>query len=121
MCLPAPAVAAALGDAVTGVDVVFWDAASEPPLDFAQAEFWVPPYVSRVPAREDVARGQALQVVQLLSAGVEPWLDRIPPGVTLCSGRGIHSGSTAELAVAGLLSLWRDLPHFLDAQRAHRW
>jgi phosphoglycerate dehydrogenase-like enzyme len=62
-----------------------------------------------------------LRVIQLLSAGVEAWLPRVPDGVTLCNGRGVHGGSTAELAVAGILSLVRRLPHFLGEQVAARW
>jgi phosphoglycerate dehydrogenase-like enzyme len=62
-----------------------------------------------------------LRLVQLLSAGVEPWPSLIPPGVTLCNGRGVHGASTAELAVAGVLSALRRLPEFREQQHAHRW
>ena len=83
-----------------------------------------------VPARPLHGRGSAsealaalpeLEFIQLLSAGVAPWLDRVPPGVTLCNGRGVHGGSTAELAVAGLLSLLRALPEFGRDQAEGRW
>ncbi|MBN9620751.1 MAG: phosphoglycerate dehydrogenase, partial [Actinobacteria bacterium] len=62
-----------------------------------------------------------LKVVQLTSAGVEPWLPVVPPGVTLCNGRGVHGASTAELAVAGLFALLRDLPGYELARRDHVW
>ncbi len=62
-----------------------------------------------------------LQVIQLVSAGVEPWLPVVPDGVVLCNGRGVHGGSTAELAVAGMLAILRRLPDFLDQQRAGVW
>jgi phosphoglycerate dehydrogenase-like enzyme len=62
-----------------------------------------------------------LRVIQLLSAGVDRWLPLVPDGVTLCNGRGVHGGSTAELAVAGILSLVRRLPHFQAEQAAARW
>ena len=58
-----------------------------------------------------------LSVIQLLSAGVESWLPVVPPGVVLCNGRGIHGGPTAELAVAGLLAVLRELPRFVEQQR----
>jgi phosphoglycerate dehydrogenase-like enzyme len=41
--------------------------------------------------------------------------------VPLYSGRGIHGASTAELAVAGMLAVLRELPRFARAQEAHRW
>jgi phosphoglycerate dehydrogenase-like enzyme len=63
----------------------------------------------------------ALQVVQLVSAGVEPWLPVVPDGVLLCNGRGVHGASTAELAVAGMLAVLREMPRFRTAQTEHRW
>ncbi len=72
-------------------------------------------------AEQALARMPNLRVIQLLSAGVEPWLPLVPPGVTLCNGRGVHGGSTAELAVGGLLSVLRELPRYHDDQAAHRW
>ena len=62
-----------------------------------------------------------VKVVQLLSAGVERWLPHLPDGVTLCNGRGVHGPATAELAVAGILAIIRQLPMFLAEQAAHRW
>jgi phosphoglycerate dehydrogenase-like enzyme len=62
-----------------------------------------------------------LAVVQLLTAGVDRWIEVVPEGVILCNGRGIHGASTAELAVAGLLSIIREMPTFLDRQRARQW
>jgi phosphoglycerate dehydrogenase-like enzyme len=121
LCLPNDAAVAAVGELAGDVDVIVWDVQGDTPDAFADVGFWVPPYMFAPPSRETIAQGRSLEVIQLLSAGVESWLDRVPPGVTLCSGRGIHGSSTAELAVAGLLGLWRDLPRFLDAQRAHRW
>ena len=59
-----------------------------------------------------------LRFVQSLTAGVEHLAGRIPPGVTLCSGRGIHSASTAELAVTLILSSLRGIPEFVRGQDA---
>jgi phosphoglycerate dehydrogenase-like enzyme len=81
----------------------------------------VPGYTELPITAEAVAGLRSLRVIQLLSAGVEPWLDRVPPGVILCNGRGVHGASTAELAVAGILSSVRDLPRFRSAQAEHRW
>jgi phosphoglycerate dehydrogenase-like enzyme len=121
ICLPDDAAVAAVGDLGPDVDVIEWDGSGEPPPQFTDVEFWVPPYLAVLPDAATIARAGRLQVIQVLSAGVEPWLDRVPDGVTLCSGRGIHGSTTAELAVAGLLAVRRELPRFVDAQRAHEW
>ena len=63
----------------------------------------------------------APEAVQLLSAGYETVLDRIPPGVTLCNGAGIHDASTAELALALTLASERDLATHLLAQSRSSW
>jgi phosphoglycerate dehydrogenase-like enzyme len=60
-------------------------------------------------------------VIQVLTAGVEAWLDRVPAGVVLCSGQGIHGGSTAELALAGVLNHRRQLPRFAASQQRGEW
>jgi phosphoglycerate dehydrogenase-like enzyme len=70
---------------------------------------------------EQLAHMSRLRVVQLMSAGVEPWLPVLPEGVTLCNGRGVHGGSTAELAVGGLIALVREFPSFAVEQAAGRW
>lgn len=62
-----------------------------------------------------------LRLIQLLSAGAEQWIGRLPEGVLLSTCRGAHGGATAEWAVAVLLSLYRDLGSFAEAQRERRW
>src|SRR6202012_1927758 len=61
------------------------------------------------------------RMVQTLSAGTELWDGKLPDGVLLSNARGAHGGSTAELAVTGLLAVFRQLPQFLASQAAHRW
>jgi phosphoglycerate dehydrogenase-like enzyme len=62
-----------------------------------------------------------LRMVQTLSAGTELWEGRLPAGVLLSNARGAHGGATAELAAAGLLAVYRQLPQFVADQAAHRW
>jgi phosphoglycerate dehydrogenase-like enzyme len=104
-----------------GVEVVVWGDDGPPPATVDGVQFLVPPYVLSAMTPELLAGLPELRVIQLLSAGVEPWLDRVPDGVVLCNGRGIHGASTAELAVAGLLSVLRQLPRYHVEQVAHRW
>jgi phosphoglycerate dehydrogenase-like enzyme len=120
VCLPTTGVADAVGD-VEGIDVLVWDGKGEPPAGIERTEFLLGGYMGGPPAQQVLAKLPNLQVIQLLSAGVEPWLPLVPDGVTLCNGRGVHSGSTAELAVAGLLAVLRKLPTFRAEQLAHRW
>ena len=103
------------------VDVVVWDGTGEPPAGIDQVEFLVGGYGGATMSPEAIARMPRLSVIQLLSAGVESWLPVVPPGVVLCNGRGIHGGPTAELAIAGLLAVLRELPRFVEQQRDRVW
>ena len=62
-----------------------------------------------------------LRMVQTLNAGYEQWVPHLPEGVVLSNGRGAHGGSTAEWAVAVLLSIYRDLPAFRALQADGVW
>jgi len=101
--------------------LLVWNGVAEPPPGIAATEVLLAPYMGEVFSHDAIAAMPRLRLIQLLSAGVTPWLDRVPPGVTLCNGRGVHGGSTAELAVAGLLSVLRGLPEFARNQAAGRW
>jgi phosphoglycerate dehydrogenase-like enzyme len=120
ICVPDEVGKQELGD-IPGVEVVVWGDDGPPPAGFDGVQLLVPPYVLSAMTPELLAGLPELRVIQLLSAGVEPWLDRVPDGVVLCNGRGIHGASTAELAVAGLLSVLRELPRYHAEQDAHRW
>jgi phosphoglycerate dehydrogenase-like enzyme len=104
-----------------GVRVLVWDGKSEPPDGVEETEFLLGSYTGGPVAGTVLAAMPRLRVIQLLSAGVERWLPLVPDGVTLCNGRGVHGGATAELAVAGILALVRRLPFFLGEQAAQRW
>lgn len=62
-----------------------------------------------------------LRLVQTLSAGVESWQGRLPEGVALSNARGAHGASTAEWAVAALLTVYRELREFAADQSACTW
>ena len=106
------------------LDVVTWDGDHAVPDAAETAEMWVAPYgVAQSPdfVRASLQAMLGLRVVQLMSAGVEPWDALVPPQVQLCSGRGIHGGSTAELAVALILADARDLAAYVEQQRQRTW
>lgn len=104
-----------------GQPALVWDGSGSPPSGIQDVEFFVAPYQPGALDGSVLAAMPSLKVVQLLSAGFEKWLPILPSGVVLCNGRGVHGGSTAELAVGGLISLVRELPRLLDQQRAHDW
>ena len=110
-----------LGELPAEVRLLDWDGTGPRPDGAERVEMFVGRYNALPPPAEAFARLPALRVIQLLSAGVEPWLPVVPDGVLLCSGRGVHGASTAELAVAGLLAVVREIPAFLAAQAEHRW
>jgi len=121
LCLQTAAEVALVGELSDSIRVVVWDGAGEPPPNIADVDLFVASYMEPPVPDEALARMSRLRVIQVLSAGVEAWLPRVPPGVMLCNGRGVHGGSTAELAVAGVTSLLRELPRWREAQRAHEW
>jgi phosphoglycerate dehydrogenase-like enzyme len=119
--VPTPDAQDYVGDLPPGLELLVWDGTGEPPPGAERIEFFVGRYDAPPPPAAALAGLPALRVVQLVSAGVEPWLPIVPPGVRLYNGRGVHGASTAELAVAGMLAVLRDLPRFEQARRARRW
>jgi phosphoglycerate dehydrogenase-like enzyme len=110
-----------VGELPTDIELIVWDGTGDAPPGAERIEFFVGRYDAAPPPAESLAGLPALQVVQLVSAGVEPWLDVVPDGVALHSGRGVHGSSTAELAIAGMLAVLRQLPRFEESRKAHRW
>lgn len=62
-----------------------------------------------------------LKLIQTLSAGVNNWLGKVPPGVILSNARGAHGGATAEWALTALLAVFRDIPRYVRQQETHTW
>ncbi len=111
--------AEALGD-LKGVDVVVWDMAAAHPRG-AEIQLAVMPYMTKL-RLADVADGlDALEVVQLQSAGYEQFLSEVPEGVTLCNAAGVHDASTAELALTLALASIREIPKFVASQAKSVW
>jgi phosphoglycerate dehydrogenase-like enzyme len=111
----------ALGAMPDSVHVSVWDGRGPTPGDPAQVEVWVPPLPSRPDIVAHLRNLAGLRLVQLISAGVEMWVDHLPVGVTLCDARGVHTGSTSEWVVTAILASVRQFPLFARAQAAHRW
>ncbi|TIC83951.1 2-hydroxyacid dehydrogenase [Nocardioides sp. GY 10127] len=83
--------------------------------------FFVAPYGMDPNVADAVPRMRSLQVLQVLSAGVDNVRGIVPEGVTLCNGRGIHDTSTAELALTLTLAGMNDVPGMVRDQQRHHW
>ena len=111
-------------DVAERYELVSWEGRPPVPPEASGAVMWVPSYAGGLDVdlvRRTFDELTALRVVQLLSAGVDGWQDLLPDGVTLCNGRSIHGGSTAELAVAAALAVVRDLPAYVGQQHDRTW
>jgi phosphoglycerate dehydrogenase-like enzyme len=119
--VPDEAGRALLGQQPDGGPVIVWDGGSARPVGIETVEFLVGQSFAGPPTAESFAQLPALRVIQVFAAGVETWLPAIPDGVTFCNGRGINGAAVAELAIAGLLDVVRDLPRYARQQRDHVW
>jgi phosphoglycerate dehydrogenase-like enzyme len=121
VCVPDESARQQIEPLPDGVRVLVWNGGDDVPDGIAETEFLQAGYMGGGEAETLLTAMPKLRVIQLLSAGVERWLPVKPDGVTLCNGKGVHSGGTAELAVLGVIALVRRLPFFLAEQAAHRW
>jgi len=108
-----------LGEVPDGVEVEVFD--GDTPPDPAGVEFWAPPFLAGPDTVDLLSALPDLRVVQLMTAGVDPWLGRIPDGVVLCDARGVHDSATSEWAATAILTYLRSFPAFVRAQADRRW
>ncbi len=107
---------AALAD-IPGVTASVYDPDGELP----PADVLVPPFLASAGAVGLASRVPELRLVQLLTAGAEMWVGRLPDGVALSDCRGAHGGPTAEWIVGVMLAVYRELPAFVRRQDEARW
>jgi len=110
-----------LGTPPEGVRVTIWEPDGAPPPEAAEAGFWVPQYLTPTVLTDQLAALPKLEVVQLLTAGAEAFVGRLPDGVLLCDARGVHGSSTSEWVLMAILASVRELPGFVLDQPRHRW
>lgn len=106
---------------VAGVSTVRYRVEEPLPDAAGDAEVMVVLYGKVDRVAEIIRSLPRLRLVQTLNAGYEQWKGRIPEGVLLSNARGAHGGSSAEWAVAALLSVYRELQGFAAAQSEGRW
>jgi phosphoglycerate dehydrogenase-like enzyme len=108
----------ALAPQLPGVTVDVWDLQTPPPateLDAVVVPHLAPPHVL-----ESLSHVRT-RMVQMQSNGYEFVEQYLGPRTVLCSAAGVHEVAAAELAVAMMVSIRRDLGRFLDNQRRQVW
>ena len=103
----------------SGEWLTFSDAASG--ADVSDVEFYVPPYMRWADALDMMGRLPRLQVVQLLTAGIDWIAPHVSPSVMLCRGVGVHEASVTELVITAVLALTKDIPDFVRHQGNAEW
>jgi phosphoglycerate dehydrogenase-like enzyme len=110
-----------MGEIPTGAQIsVLPRADAPPPGDPAEVAFWVPPLETTADTVALAKRMTGLKVVQLLSAGADAWIGHLPPTVTLCDGKGVHTPSVAEWVVGAILVSLHRFDYLARAQTGHR-
>ncbi len=110
-----------LGDVPPEARVEVYPGDDDVPSDPGDVEFWVPPFLSDGRTTLPFDKFPSLAVMQLLSAGADSWVDKVPDGVLLCDAAGVHTSSTAEWVVTAVLASVREFPRFVRAQVEGRW
>lgn len=121
VCVPDENAIDLLGEVPDGVQVVAWNGEEMKPEGLERTRFWVPQVEDSSQLPGKFTAMPELEVMQLLSAGVEDVVGHIPAGVVLCDARGVHGPAVAEMVLALILASQRRLPHFFTAQREGRW
>lgn len=110
-----------LGDVPSGLRYERVDPTRSVPDSVDEVAFYVTPYQLGSGITDVLPRMSGLRVLQTLTAGVDAVSAAVPAGVTLCSGRGIHDASTAELALTLVLSSLRGIPDFVRQHERREW
>jgi phosphoglycerate dehydrogenase-like enzyme len=106
---------------ISGVAAALYREAMPLPPQAEHAQVLVPSFLASPASVAMVDQLPGLELVQLLSAGAEHWIGRLPPGVKLSTCRGAHGASTAEWAIAAMLAVYREMIEFDRARRERRW
>lgn len=115
-----------LGDLPEELDCHLWDGTELYPTPVENVRFLTgfPGTTGYGSLIDALSRSRGLDVLQVLSSGYDyllPHLDLLPSGARLCTGRGVHAGPTAELAVGLLIASARGIGRFAREQGREEW
>ena len=110
-----------LGELPAKIEIEVYDGAGEPPSDPGDVTFWVPPVAAAAKAPDLLPKLAGLEAIQLLSAGADAWVGRVPPGVQLCDARGVHDAPVSEWVLGAAIGALRQFPAFAQAQQRQEW
>ncbi|HEV2782155.1 MAG TPA: NAD(P)-dependent oxidoreductase [Actinophytocola sp.] len=106
---------------IDGVELVRFDLDRPLPPEAERAEVLIPGVFAQARTIDLIHRLPNLRLLQLLSAGAELWIGRLPDGVMVSTSRGAHGGSTAEWVIGALLAIYRELFEFERHRQARHW
>jgi phosphoglycerate dehydrogenase-like enzyme len=110
-----------LGELPDDVEIEVCADAGVLPSDPATVDFWVPPFAGDTRPTDILPKFSGLKVVQLLSAGADGWVGRLPAEIRLCDARGVHDSSVAEWVLGAVVGVLRRFPDFVRAQERAQW
>ncbi|WP_170163254.1 2-hydroxyacid dehydrogenase [Bogoriella caseilytica] len=119
MIVPSEEIAGAIAEAGVDVETVVWrqDSADEVPA----GELLIGVRPSNPEASERLGEIEGLRHIHVPSLGFE-WVEEyVPEGVTLSNSAGTIEEGTAELTLAMILAVLREIPQAVDQQREGRW
>jgi phosphoglycerate dehydrogenase-like enzyme len=97
-------------------------AAAAPMPDLAGADLIIPLGPARKPVYELLAGPPGrLRVIQVLSAGVDWLIGRVPEHVTVCNARGMYDRPLAEWVIGAILAMQRGHVRSRDQQAKGKW
>ncbi|MFJ6676552.1 NAD(P)-dependent oxidoreductase [Actinosynnema sp. NPDC091369] len=85
------------------------------------AEILIPPYRGSHRPIPLLQQLPTLRMVQLLSAGVDEWINHVPAEITLASARGAHAGPVSEWVLSAILAQLRQWPALVRFQDDQIW
>ncbi len=103
------------------IELHAWAGEPELPASADRVEYVALPIGPPATVWESLRRLPRLRTVQLVTAGYESALGRLPDGVALSNGRGIHDPAVAEWVMAVTLSTVRSLPELRRRQETRTW
>ncbi len=107
-----------LGTVPDGVEVIDWDFTAPPPRDSIDMVIF-PPFTP--PELMDAAKGVESRLFQVPSVGYDSIVGHVPPGRIVANGSTVHETATAELTLALLLAVAREVPRMVRAQDLSTW